>query len=42
MTTDFHNEALVDYHQSAVYSHNTFGLAGAHTSRRPDYWKSRI
>ncbi len=97
MTTDFHNEALAEYHNSAAYSENMFGLgeefvqavehaiaaissepkrykpvgenlhdfrmerfpyhlfylhllgservtilAVAHTSRRPNYWKSRI
>jgi len=95
--TEFHDEALVEYHSSALYSENVFGLgeefvqsmeraiveissgpirykkagkhlhdyrlnrfpyhlfhyrapgsglvtilAAAHSSRRPDYWKSRI
>ncbi len=26
MTTDFHNEALAEYHNSAAYSENMFGL----------------
>jgi len=97
MTTEFHDEALLEYHSSAVYSESAFGLgeefvqaierplseissdplrykksgphlhnfrlsrfpyhlfynhvpdsgritilAVAHTSRRPNYWKSRI